>query len=138
MFSEKLELICEGLAVWESVKDTRVLEFFEQEVSRIGLDIQNVFLLEPEEPNCTGTQTTSSAVKSRRSYLIFLHPKDSVTFREIKWTIRHELAHIIYGDCNKSRFMWLPEGVRMALADAYYLLIGEPRANRYADSFDDY
>ncbi len=116
-----------------------LLGLLAKEKEEIGLSGVPIYLFVPEEPGYILRRTglfTSRVLcgdasvwhPQEDSYAVTIFPagiQSTHGRRDTKHVIRHELAHIKNGDCDRK----LPRGLRYL----YRLLIEEPRAARYAN-----
>lgn len=123
---------------FEQTRDSSLLELLKEEKRNAGLEETDISLFLPEEGTYElvhglNPGRIGSAVGSRdKRYTITLYPlaleRESKVYgydcrRSI---IRHELAHIKFGDCDRK----FPKGLRW-LQKIYTSLVEEPRAGEY-------
>ena len=103
------------------------IKILHEEKERASLSGINIFLFIPETPEDMDPYLLGSSIKFKDCYEIRLNPSPRIRRKyeyDERNTIRHELAHIKYGDCDRR----LPP----ILKKIYHSLIEEPRANFYA------
>ena len=124
--------------LFEQTRDPSLLRSFKEEIITAGLEKTDISLLLPEEgtyqlvytldPDRMGSATKSGDKK----YTVTLYPLALERAKEIfgydtsRDVIRHELAHIKFGDCDRK----FPRGLKW-LQRIYNSLIEEPRARAY-------
>ncbi|MBI4141324.1 hypothetical protein HY484_00185 [Candidatus Woesearchaeota archaeon] len=105
---------------------TDLLQIFEEERRKIGLSETDISLLLPEDEPFEVGFIGCAGGNQQKGYSVSLCPNaieldGRYTMRQV---IRHELAHIKNGDCDRK----LPRVLKWI----YTILIEEPRANWYA------
>jgi len=105
----------------------KYLSVLEQEKKRANLKDVAITLLVPENLWDAGMENYhgNSSGSKREGYTIAINPvvKDILPFN-LRHTIKHELAHIKYGDCDRK----LPTVIH----SLYSFFVQEPRAEFYA------
>ncbi len=131
---ELIKLFNGPVMTCEQTWDSRLLSILDEEIKNAGLKDKEIYLLVPEPGGLQylpGEENLCGDVKfTYGSYQIMIYPEIIARYEErgasIRSTIRHELAHIKYGDCSKRRFPW------RFLNRLYNRLVEEPRAEKYA------
>lgn len=125
--------------LFEQTKDYSLLRLLEEEKRKMGIVEREIFLLLPEKGLCGLVHNLDSdkmggVVKLvDNTYQITLYPlalkkaKEIFGYDPTSLTIRHELAHIKFGDCDRK----FPTGFKW-LQRIYNYFIEEPRARAYA------
>ncbi|MBI1935406.1 hypothetical protein HYS31_03115 [Candidatus Woesearchaeota archaeon] len=116
------------LWLWEPLSNPTLLRITREEIERLSLLEKEILFYVPEKPYDV-SDDTSSVTKIEDIYEVRLHPSQIKTVYEACKTIRHELAHVAFGDCD--RFRKVPGKLGIFLTKAYYVFIGELRAARY-------
>lgn len=111
--------------VWLPTEDQYYISILEEEKHRAGISSYDISLSIPEQLPYHDPELLGFSDGSRdEGYAIGINPSGGILFDfRPRKTIRHEIAHIKYGDCDIN-----PE----ILKKLHYWFIGEPRARWYA------
>lgn len=124
-YAKELNLV---ITVFIETENSGLLDILNEEKIKAGLDSIEVHLMLPEIPEEADTDPDLLARSGKinsNDYQIILFPLAMKRWgRSARHEIRHEIAHIKYGDLDRK----LPS----CLKTIYNLLVEEPRARWYA------
>lgn len=114
------------IGVYEEPTDGTIKDIFAEEKQKAGLENTKIYLFIPEEKEAASNDFGNVRRDEDKTYSIRMWPRLHKTDAETRNTIRHELAHIKFGDCDR-KLPW-------PLNRLYTWLVEEPRAIWYANN----